>query len=122
MPPNWPNGRGDGGACPGRFPRGAAKGRCGSLLAAYQLPVHLGGLSEPPMKAILPLIRSTLRGGLKVACGILVASVVIGGGVWGYSLYEERQEDELAQARHWDAKDVPALRATMKLKTKFDGS
>jgi hypothetical protein len=74
------------------------------------------------MKAILPLIKSTLRGGLKVACGIVVASVMIGGGVWGYSLYEERQEEKLAQARHWEAKEVPALRATMRLKTKYEGS
>jgi hypothetical protein len=52
---NWPKGRGGGGACPGRCLRGAAKGRCGSLLAAYQLPVHLGGLPIPPMKAFLAL-------------------------------------------------------------------
>ena len=44
MPPNRPNGRGGGGACPGCHLREGAKGHRGRLVATFKLPVHQEGL------------------------------------------------------------------------------
>lgn len=61
MLPNRPKGRGGSGACPGRSPRGTAKGRCGCLYgAAYELPVHLLADAHAPAMKTLTLCAIAL--------------------------------------------------------------
>ena len=68
------------------------------------------------------VIKSLALGGARIAIGLLLATLVIASCVWGYSEWEQREEDRLAKAIYWDEKVVAELGATMKLRTKFEGS
>lgn len=68
------------------------------------------------MKHFLPLIKSTVKGGLKVALGLIFASAVIGGSVWAY---QWRTEVNLAKALKWKEIEAKSLGLKAILHTKF---